>query len=168
MFKSIPGFSKKYTVSKSGKVKGPRKILKPQHSDNGYETVFVIDKDGKTVRRKVSRLLALAWIRNPNPDEAIYVDHINRKRLQNTVDNLRWIDAVCNNLNNDSDGCYETTNIKKPFRARVQVDGQTIQLGYYKTRAQASRVAKEVRESILNIRLRALYYEQHSRSPGFC
>ena len=168
IFRNIPGFNKQYFVSKTGVVKGPRKTLKPQTNDGGYKTVTVIDNDGKSVSRKVSRLVALAWIRNPNPAEAIYVDHENRDRSYNDIDNLRWIDPICNALNNGCDGCHKTTNKIKPYRARVRVDGTRINLGYYETREEASRVARELREIILNIRMRALYYEETSRSPSFC
>ena len=167
LFRNIPGYSSVYSVSQTGVVRGPRKILKQQINDGGYKTAVVVNDEGKAVKRKTSRLVALAWIRNPNPVEAPWVDHINRDRVCNDVDNLRWISPVCNALNNDSDACHKTNNKTNPFRARIRVDGKTIELGYYKTRKEASSVARELRENILNIRLRALYYEADSRSPSF-
>ena len=59
----------------------------------GYPRVCV--SPGKT--EYVHRLVAKNFI--PNPDNLPYVDHINRIRDDNRVENLRWVTALENSNN---------------------------------------------------------------------
>lgn len=61
-----------------------------------YGTV-VLCKDGKTSRRLVHRLVAEAFI--PNPENKPEVDHIDTDSNNNSVDNLRWVTRKENSLN---------------------------------------------------------------------
>ena len=168
MFRTIPGYRNDYSVSKTGKVQGPRKVLKQGTTEKGYKVLEVINDQGDAKKVKVARLLALAWIPNPNPNECIYVDHINGIRDDNRVENLRWIDPTCNSLNNRGVGCYKTGTKEHPWRAKICVGGEVINLGCFDTEAEGSAAARELRNCILDIRLRALYYQDNSRSPSFC
>lgn len=47
----------------------------------------------------VHRLVAEAFIYNPDPENKRFVDHINRDRLDNRVENLRWVSAEENARN---------------------------------------------------------------------
>ena len=58
-------------------------IQNPLISSLGYYTVSLDKK-----RLYVHRLLAKAFI--PNPDNKPFIDHINRNKLDNTLENLRW------------------------------------------------------------------------------
>lgn len=59
-------------------------MLKPQPNHNGYLTVCL----GRGNRRLVSRLVAIAFI--PNPDNLPLVRHLDDDPLNNCVDNLAW------------------------------------------------------------------------------
>lgn len=92
IWKSIIG-EENYYISSLGRVKYNDMILK-QHLDNGY---FKIYFNSKTF--KVHRLVGLHFI--PNPDNKPFIDHINRIRNDNRVENLRWATNGENIINQD-------------------------------------------------------------------
>lgn len=71
-----------YYISSLGRVKHNDIILQ-QHIDNGYFKIYFNSKSFK-----VHRLVGLHFI--PNPDNKPFIDHINRIRNDNRVENLRW------------------------------------------------------------------------------
>jgi hypothetical protein len=97
-WKEIKGYEGLYEVSSEGRVKSlGRKpgIMRPGLS-NGYLKVG-LTKDGIRSRFRVHRLVAEAFI--PNPDNKPEVDHINGDRKDNRVENLRWMTHQENNNN---------------------------------------------------------------------
>ena len=104
IWRPIPNYKAEYEVSSMGRVRSldralphPRnktmylpkkgKILKPGLDKYGYPTVTLC-KEGKTKTFKVHRLVALAFI--PNPDNLPQIDHINAIKYDNRPENLRW------------------------------------------------------------------------------
>ena len=73
--------------SSHGHRKGELYQLNPLVDKKGYLYVGYT-KNGKTVRAYVHRLVAIAFV--PNPNRYTEVDHINRVRDDNRVENLRW------------------------------------------------------------------------------
>ena len=95
--KEIKGFPG-YFVTKNGKVysnkRGKLRELKPApRSKNGYLGV-ALTKNGKKVTKNVHRLVAEAYI--PNPDNLPEVNHIDENKLNNHVDNLEWVTSSQN------------------------------------------------------------------------
>jgi hypothetical protein len=78
-----------YLIYPDGKVwsKASKRYLSPSHNDGGYLYV-VLYKDGIPKTHKIHRLLAEHYI--PNPDNKPCVDHINRDKKDNSIENLRW------------------------------------------------------------------------------
>lgn len=99
IWKDVPGCEGFYKVSNTGKVLSTIKniIIRP-HKNNGYERVE-LHKNGKFFKFFVHRLVAQAFI--PNPDNKPVVDHINTIRDDNNVSNLRWV-SVSENINNEN------------------------------------------------------------------
>lgn len=92
----IKGFED-YQITDDGKVwtKKQNKYLKPS-INKGYWFV-ILRKDGKSYSRLIHRLIAEAFI--PNPDNKPCIDHKNGKRQDNSLENLRWCTYDENNNN---------------------------------------------------------------------
>lgn len=99
-WRDIEGYEGLYQVSNTGKVKslnyrktGKEKILKPY--DNGYGYLKVkLCKDGKDTSCKVHRLVAQAFLENP--DDLPEVNHKNEDKTDNRVENLEWCNRSYN------------------------------------------------------------------------
>ena len=89
-----------YQVSNLGRVKSLNRRKKEKiltfRPCQDYIRVSLC-KDYKQYQRFVHRLVAFAFI--PNPENKSEVDHIDRDRRNNTVQNLRWATHQENSLN---------------------------------------------------------------------
>jgi len=66
----------------------------------------------------------------------ILIDHINRIRTDNRVENLRMATCAQNGSNRPTKGAYLTRN---GWRAQIQTKGKNVHLGYYSTEAEAAQ-----------------------------
>lgn len=91
----------KYLIYPDGKVQNKRtkNYIKPNIGTTGYYYVKLYRDDWKEKHtcNKIHRLIALHYI--PNPEEKSFIDHKDRNRLNNDIDNLRWVTHK-ENLNN--------------------------------------------------------------------
>lgn len=104
----IDGFDG-YFISNRGDVWSARqsgKWLKPHLTKHGYQTVG-LRKNNIRIRTLIHRLVALAFI--PNPNNLPQVNHKDECKTNNTTDNLEWCSA-------DYNSNYGTRNsrISKP------------------------------------------------------
>ena len=85
-----------YTINELGIVKSIKgKVIKPRLVSN-YLVVF-LGREGnrKTKKYRVHRLVANAFI--PNPENKIEVNHKDRNRFNNVLSNLEWNTTEENN-----------------------------------------------------------------------
>ena len=101
-----------------------------------------LSKNKKKQKFYIHRLIALAYI--PNPDNKPEVDHINRIRNDNRIENLRWATHSENNqnkseYNNNTSGTqnvYYITNHDK-WLYRKSINGSLHCSPYFDTREEA-------------------------------
>ena len=98
-FVDIIGYEGLYKINRNGDVMRFGRCLKPYLSDTGYKRV-ILSKDGKPKSYKIHRLIMLHFV--PNPDNLRCIDHINRIRTDNRIENLRWCSHSDNSINRES------------------------------------------------------------------
>lgn len=116
IWKDIEGYERRYQVSNLGRVKSlykttqcvfngvvctreyQERILTPidtkSHTSRGYVRVHLGDGTSKRVLKSIHRLVALAFI--PNPNNYPQVNHINGDKHDNRAENLEWCTAKYN------------------------------------------------------------------------
>ena len=95
ILKDIEGYEGRYMVSDQGQVWSYRKkdFLRPIERA-GYPYV-ILTKNGKQAGFSIHRLVAQAFI--PNPNNLPIVNHKDENKQNNNVDNLEWCDYQHNN-----------------------------------------------------------------------
>lgn len=90
-----------YVIYEDGRIYSMKRniFMKIQKHYKGYEIVGLWHPDKKRKVVKVHRLLAQAYI--PNPENKPQVDHINRIKDDNRKENLRWVNRFQNSHNID-------------------------------------------------------------------
>jgi hypothetical protein len=85
-----------YEVSNTGQVRRGEKVLKFRRVGRCYAGV-VLHMNGIETHYRTHRLVAEAFI--PNPENKEMIDHINRIKIDNRVENLRWATRSENLIN---------------------------------------------------------------------
>lgn len=95
-WKDIKGYEGLYQVSNEGRVKSVRnqKLMKPKTDKKGYK-VIQFSVNGERKAFKVNRLVAQAFIENPN--NLPCTNHKDCNPTNNRVENLEWCDYTYNN-----------------------------------------------------------------------
>ena len=101
IYKDIIGYEGLYQISNFGNVKSlPKKRFNGNHYINrneiiikavfsrGYASVGLYDNDGNFKSIKIHKLVATAFIDNPNKKK--YINHINSIKNDNRIENLEW------------------------------------------------------------------------------
>lgn len=84
----VAGFEN-YEISNIGRLKNSKgEIMKPWNDSHGYLDVKFY-KDKKSYHRKIHRLVAEAFI--PNPENKQQVNHIDGNPMNNFFENLEWV-----------------------------------------------------------------------------
>ena len=136
-WKDVIGFEGLYQVSSLGRLKSlNRKVWNPgmncyrtQYSrilslvtDKGGYLRVTLSKDGKVKQYLVHRIVAEAFL--PNPNNLPQINHIDECKTNNSVDNLEWCNNEYNcNYGNHNSNISDTQSI--PI-AQYRLDGTFI------------------------------------------
>lgn len=143
IWKDIVGFEGLYQVSNMGRVKSLERdwicgnhnsvrhleehIVEPEKMKKGYLRIS-LNKDGVRKRIMLHRLVAEAFI--PNPNNLPQVNHKNEDKALNTVENLEW----CTNEYNHNYGTHNQrvseAMVNNPKRSKLvyqyTLDGELV------------------------------------------
>lgn len=164
VWKAIDGFEGLYEVSNKGRVKAlertiinngglqrrHEKILKINYSGNRHGLV-VLCKNSKTYSRLVHRLVAIAFI--PNPENKPVVDHIDTDTHNNCVENLRWVTVQENCMNPITRINNSKSKMGHPFRGREL------------TNEERAKISDKLRGRKLSEEHKKKLSEAHKNSP---
>lgn len=135
-------YNKEYLVSSDGELLGwwkgrkKRRKLKSYVSPCGY-AMHKVMIDGSWVSKGLHRIMAETFI--PNPLGLSDVDHINGNKLDNRLENLRWLSHKGNCQNRDMSNVI--ANSSKKRRAIISIDDAGKEVKKY---ASICEAAKEV------------------------
>ena len=112
IWKTIQDYGGLYQVSNTGKVRDLKNHIKSVYKNNKGYVCLSLYYNGKTYHPTVHRLVAKAFI--PNPNNYFQVNHKDFNKNNNCVDNLEWVSPEQNRLH------YRKSNYSK----RVEKDRQ--------------------------------------------
>lgn len=121
------------------------RVLKQQRTRDGY--VFVeFRANGKAVRPRVNRLVAICFI--PNPDNLPEVNHIDNDPTNNRSDNLEWCSRQ---YNSDYKKNFGTSSAEVLGRSVIAINRNTSEVFWFKTQLDAGRQLGVSQGNISNV-----------------
>ena len=132
----ISGFED-YGISEDGDVYSYRlKRFLKTFLNQGYYKVN-LTKDEKRYQKLLHRLIADTYI--VNPDNHLFVDHIDRNTKNNSLSNLRWVTNQQNCMNQSKSKSNTSSQYKgvswdkqnNKWQSQIQFNGKNIHLGRF-------------------------------------
>lgn len=137
VWKDIPEYEGHYQVSNQGRVKSIKfdkeRLLKELHFNNGYVGCNLY-LNGKAKSVRIHQLIGKAFIDSEYLNKGLVIDHIDRDRKNNNLNNLRVVtvrENTSRKLGTSSryPGVNSYTNGK--WQSRITLKGKRIHLGYF-------------------------------------
>lgn len=100
-----------YQISNLGNVYSKKNYkIRKSFVSNGYLCIYLF-KNGKRYRKKIHRLVAEAFI--PNPNNLPIINHIDGNKMNNIVSNLEWCTSKQNTIHAYKTGLMKTKQINQ-------------------------------------------------------
>jgi hypothetical protein len=118
-------------------------------SKKGYVTIGYLNKIYKAHR--------LAWLHTYGVWPAGLIDHINGKKADNRIDNLRVVDASGNSQNvrkpnaRNKSGFIGVIAFQNKWRASITIAGKTRRIGDYSTPEKAHQAYLEAKRTLHSV-----------------
>lgn len=134
IWRPVVGYEGYYKISNFGRVKSVERFvnqgeyvrhvnerIKKSHIGAYGYTSITLCKDGKSRSIPIHRMLAAAFI--PNPEEKTEIDHINTDKTDYSLKNIRWVTPKENSnnkltLQHCREKTYSTESLKKRLNTR--------------------------------------------------
>ena len=138
IWKTIQDYGGLYQVSNTGKVRDLKNHIKSVYKNNKGYTCLSLYYNGKTYHPTVHRLVAKAFIPNPNNYEQ--VNHKDCNKENNNVENLEW----CNQRYNYDEGMktFQYSKNEEHYFAKLKNSDIPIIYELYKLGFTRATVAK--------------------------
>jgi hypothetical protein len=120
IWKDIVGYEEYYEVSSHGRVRNKKtmRVFEPSINSDGYFQVILSYKKVKK-SFKVHRLVGVAFIDNLKNKSDI--DHIDRNKQNNNINNLKWATRNENMINTDRVDNAKHIRISKNNKYQVRI-----------------------------------------------
>ena len=116
----------------------------------GYYLVTLVNSKTKVRKNQfIHRLLAQAFIPNPDPKHKIHVNHIDGNKQNNSLDNLEWVTPKENARHAVDNGLTTYEHCEKPV---LQIDRETGEIiAEYKSQREAQDKTGIARQNISKV-----------------
>lgn len=166
IWKPIAGYNGKYEISSFGRVKSHAytsvRFIREQLAGKGYPKVS-LRKDGKTQQHYIHRLVAEAFL--DNPEQKTEVNHIDGNKRNNHVQNLEWVSRKENQMHAFNNGLLK--NMENRERAIDVLRRPIICDQTGKVYASVSDAARELGVATTNISSILLGRRPHVKGYSF-
>jgi hypothetical protein len=149
MWKDIAEFEKRYQINELGQIKNVKtlRLLTPTTDVDGYLQIG-LRKLG--IRKKhwfrVHRLIALAFLTVPENYQLLHVDHIDRNKTNNLLENLRWVTPQ-ENCDNRKNTAWNTNTTSGELHITKYKNGYMLRINKHSLKHKSWH--KTIEESIL-------------------
>jgi hypothetical protein len=133
----LKDYEKLYKINKKGEIWSCylKRFLSLCINQDGYYKYVLCNENGKKTVL-AHRVVAKQFI--PNPNNLPLIDHIDRDRLNNNIDNLRWVSLRQNQLNRkDTKHPYIYKQNNKTYRVAIDINKQEVYSSCHKDLDQA-------------------------------
>lgn len=158
LFKPIPNFTS-YLMDRNCNIYSfkSKKFLTSSPFANGYKMVYLFSDNGTRKNNYLHRLVASTWIENPL--NLPVIDHIDRNKQNNNINNLRWSTYSGNRINSGKNSNNKTgykhiieetySDTKTRYRIHIKSKGLKIYTSYDKDSHTLQDIVDE-RNRLLN------------------
>lgn len=165
MWKDILGFEGLYQVSNLGNIRRLKRILETKRKDStcypvilkcktssdGYRDVMLSRSDAKSCYLRVHRLVATAFI--PNPENKPLVNHKDVNKLNNNASNLEW----CTSRENIIHAFKNNRMMKHGKQMQLKVEVKRNRIGFNVTEVMRENIKKLRDQGKLLREIKAVY-----------
>lgn len=133
-----------YMIGNCGTIIGPKRgVIKQRVNGDGYAAVTLGDFTNRHVNKAVHRLVAEQFVKNPDPDYYLKVNHKDFNRLNNKAENLEWVTHQENVTYSANAGHYENKSGESNSNARTTMEDVDLIRKMYNNGVPIYKIAKE-------------------------